>query len=648
MFAMNVSGTFSKIPGRHRVGKVPNVRPLAGNTNTWRSTMEYSQPAPRRSFGVAALMAAGLVVFLLANFLVSYLNLRSAIDSQRDVVRSDGRLRAISKVLSVLQDAELGARGFVLTGNERYLQPYRSARGQIDLVRQDLSALVAGHPALAKWNQELVPEIDAELGELEDTIKTYREEGADAAHLAVQSGAAKRHTDAIRDITGNMERIEAEDRDSLQNVAERRIFRAIALMLVSTIFGLSAVALGFYLIQREIVARKQYAEALQEADRKKNDFLALVGHELRNPLAAITNAADVLHLLGTLDDLGEEMREIINRQTVFMSRLVNDLLDTARVAHGKLELRKVRLDLVELLRRTVSDARSAMQGGGVHIDLEAPAEPVWVRGDATRLAQIFGNLIDNAVKFSPRDGCVRVKLRTAEGHSQQATIEVVDEGAGIDPDALPSVFEPFVQAKATGDQHRRGLGLGLALARGLVELHGGQITARSQGLGRGTTMTVTLPLDRSAAGETESCAATPTSPGRCRVVVIDDRRDARYALQRILEISGHEVHVASDGPQGIELAAAVRADLVLCDIGLSGEMSGYDVVRELRQLAETRHAYIVAVTGYGQDDVRERAMAAGFHRHLIKPVSLIDLNQVIAELPCGIPDEQQTADSART
>jgi len=608
--------------------------------------MESAQRTPRRLSGVAAVMTVGLVGFLLVNFAVSYVNLRSAIDSQRAVGTSDSRLRAITKLLSVVQDAESGQRGFLITGNPRYLEPYKAALALISQTRRDLNALVADEPQLVELSQQFDQHIDAELKELADTIEIHRREGAAAAYAAVQAGEGERHMDSIRALTDKMERIEGDHRTALQKVAESSIQFSIVLMFVSTIFGLSAIGLGFYLIQREILARRQFAEMLQEADRKKNDFLALVGHELRNPLAAITNAADVMHLLGNLDETGEEMRAIINRQIVFMSRLVNDLLDTARVAHGKLELCKTRLDLAELLRRTVTDARSAMQAGGVRIDLESPAEPVWVSGDATRLAQVVGNLVDNAVKFSPRNGRVWLKLRTSQGDSQQATISVVDHGVGMEPEMLQSVFEPFVQGVAAGDRDRRGLGLGLALARGLVELHGGQIAAHSAGTGHGTTMTVTLPLETAAAPESEPCPAATAGGGRCRVVVIDDRRDARYALQRILEFSGHEVHVAADGPHGIELACAVRPDLVLCDIGLAGEMSGYDVVRKLRHLPETSHTHVVAVTGYGQDEVRDRAREAGFHRHLVKPVSLAALNLIIAELPCNSANHVQTAESA--
>jgi CheY-like chemotaxis protein len=257
-----------------------------------------------------------------------------------------------------------------------------------------------------------------------------------------------------------------------------------------------------------------------------------------------------------------------------------------------------------------------------------------------------GNLIDNAVKFSRHSGHVWVKLRTSENASQQATISVIDHGVGMETEMLQSVFEPFVQGVAAGDRDRRGLGLGLALSRGLVEFHGGQITAHSDGPGHGTTMKVTLPLDSTTPTESEPCPATALANGRCRVVVIDDRRDARYALQRILEFSGHEVHVAADGPHGIELACTVRPDLVLCDIGLAGEMSGYDVVRKLRQAPETSNSYVVAVTGYGQDEVRQRATEAGFHQHLIKPVSLAALNLIIAELPCSATNQAQTAESS--
>jgi signal transduction histidine kinase/ActR/RegA family two-component response regulator len=607
--------------------------------------MENDRNIYRRMFDVAALTTVGVVVFLLVNILVFYLNLRWAIDSQREAAQSSDRLLAISELRRVVQNADSAQRDFLATGDQRFRNTFDVSLGKISQTRRRLKDLVASDPRLIDLDGRLDQQIDGHLTALKESLD-HRNDPSVVRPSPSDAEAGMNDADFTDSSATDIENAETAHRIELQTLSETRIQSAIALIFLASIFGFGIVGVGFYLLQREIVARRDLAEALQRADRKKNEFLAVVGHELRNPLAAVSNAADVLNMLGTLDDTGEEMRSVINRQIAFMSRLVNDLLDTTRVAHGKLELRKGRIDLAELLRRTVADARSAMQGNDVTIDLEVPEDPVWVSGDATRLVQVVANLVDNAVKFSPRNGRVWVTLRAAGGDLPRATILVIDHGAGMDDETLQSVFEPFVQGRAGNDRGRRGLGLGLALARALVDLHGGEIVAQSDGPGHGTTVSISLPLDSAAPEECEVCSTEASHPGRCRVVIIDDRRDAAYTLRRILEFAGHEVHVASDGSQGIDLARAVRPDLVLCDIGLAGDLDGYDVAQELRRSPETSGAHLVAVTGYGQDEVRQRAIGAGFDRHLVKPASIAVLNQIVAELPCSTAAGQQPAGKA--
>jgi CheY-like chemotaxis protein len=291
--------------------------------------------------------------------------------------------------------------------------------------------------------------------------------------------------------------------------------------------------------------------------------------------------------------------------------------------------------LIQVVERAVTDVRSAVQHSGVVIELNAGPERIYANGDETRLAQVIGNLLYNAVKFSHRGGTVTVRVRaTSKG---DAAISITDQGVGMGPATLSTVFEPYAQGEATGARRRAGLGLGLTLVKGLVELHGGRIVAHSAGTGHGATFTVTLPIDRSPAPEAPAPReAEVPSTRRCRVVVIDDRRDAAHTLRRMLELSGHDASVAEDGPRGVELVRKLQPDLVLCDLDLPGGMSGLDVARELRGGSATAHITLVAVTGHGDDDAREQALAAGFDRHEMKPLSLLVLQRILSALPCTV------------
>jgi len=379
---------------------------------------------------------------------------------------------------------------------------------------------------------------------------------------------------------------------------------------------------------REAVEQRERAEeALRDADRRKDQFLAVLSHELRNPLAPIRNSLHVLERSPPGGDAARRAQQVIARQVGHLTRLVDDLLDVTRVAHGKLKLRSERLDLGELVARAVEDHAEIFAARGVSLDLAVPETGAWVEGDRTRLSQALGNLLQNAAKFTARGGSVRLALAVDGGDVE---MRLRDNGVGIEPAMLPRLFEPFSQADDTLARSAGGLGLGLALVKGLVELHGGTIEAKSAGKGAGTEFVVRLPLSK--APPRRRAADAPTPPRPRRIVVIEDSLDGAESLREVLELDGHTVEVAHDGAVGIELCRSSRPEVVLCDIGLPG-MSGYEVARVLRSDPALRGAYLIALTGYALPDDQRRAADAGFDVHLSKPPTIEELQGAVARAP---------------
>ncbi len=369
---------------------------------------------------------------------------------------------------------------------------------------------------------------------------------------------------------------------------------------------------------------------LRNADRRKNDFLAILSHELRNPLAPIRNS---LHVLGRAPAGSEQARRaqaIIDRQVNHLTRLIEDLLDVTRIARGKVRLQRTRIDLRDLLQRTADDHRSLFADSGVGFLLEVAGEPIPVYGDPARLGQAIGNLLQNAVKFTPRGGSARL---SAERRPEEAVVIVRDTGIGIDPAVAPDLFEPFVQSDDTLDRARGGLGLGLAVVKSLVELHGGTVRAQSDGIGRGAEFVVTLPLDRRRRPRAQPAGAPVRGAApRRRVLVVEDNPDAATSLEDLLTMLGHDVQVAHTGSEALEKGRAAPPDLVLCDIGLPG-MDGYEVARTMRGDPVLASVHLVALSGYALAEDVENARRAGFDEHLSKPPALHDLERLLASLP---------------
>jgi signal transduction histidine kinase len=378
-----------------------------------------------------------------------------------------------------------------------------------------------------------------------------------------------------------------------------------------------------YLAIRERVEAELRAAriAAERASRAKDNFLAMLGHELRNPLGAIVNAAAVLDRFDARAETEERSRAIIGRQAQHLSRLIDDLLDVSRIMSGKITLRRDPVDLREVVRQCVESRRAAVSRSH-HVSLLTDADPIVVEGDTVRLEQIVGNLLDNAAKYSPPGEPIRVVARREDG---EAVLSVEDRGMGLAPEMLESIFEPFTQSDVSLHRARGGLGLGLAVVKGLVEQHGGRVSAHSAGLGRGSEFVVRLPLTAEPPVARPAPAPAPASPRR--VVVVEDHDDARDALQILLTLQGHEVQTASDGLAGVALILEAQPDVALIDVGLPG-LDGYEVARRVRQ-AVKNSVRLVAVTGYGQPYDRTRAREAGFDLHLTKPVSPDDMGEAL-------------------
>jgi PAS domain S-box-containing protein len=374
----------------------------------------------------------------------------------------------------------------------------------------------------------------------------------------------------------------------------------------------------------EITSRKRAEDALRESDQRKSEFLAVLSHELRNPLTPIRNSIHLLDLRAPGSEQAARAKDVIRRQTEHLARLVDDLLDVTRVSRGKIELQRELFDLREIVGRACDDHRTLFDGQGIALRVETHA-PVWIQADATRIAQIVGNLLQNAAKFTQAGGIVTARVGVADGWAE---IRVRDNGTGVAPDILPRVFEPFVQAEGGLARTKGGLGLGLALVKGLVELHGGSVRASSEGAGRGSEFVVTLPLapapTRTAPG---AVASAPTRT--MEILVIDDNLDGAQSIAELLETVGHRVEVATNGLSGIAKARELKPQVILCDIGLP-DVNGYEVARAVRADEALRSTRLVALTGYARSEDQRRATEAGFDAHLAKPASLSDLLSLLS------------------
>jgi len=441
--------------------------------------------------------------------------------------------------------------------------------------------------------------------------------------------------DRLAEETHILERLKAGARvDHFETIRVRKDGSHLDVSLtISPVRSADGRIVGASKIARDITERRRAEEALRHAKQAaeaashaKDEFLAMLGHELRNPLGAIHGAVSVLNLKGKADGETAQLRKIIDRQAAHLARLLDDLLDVTRLATGKMELQRRPVNLQTIAEGAL---RSLAEGGkAAQHAISFTGQTLWVDGDPTRLEQVIFNLLDNAVKYTPPGGRITITM-AAEGNL--AVLRIADTGVGMTEEVRSRVFEPFAQARQTLDRARGGLGLGLTLVKRLVELHGGRVTTHSGGLGYGTEVLVQLPLTDTR-GEPETAPPSEAGVGPRRVLIVDDNSDMRTTLRMLLQVGGHQVDEAVDGVEALEVLLRLRPDVAYIDLGLPGR-DGYELAQAVRSAPGGTSLYLVALTGYGQPQDRRRALEAGFNAYLVKPVSLDDLTRVLAAAP---------------
>jgi CheY-like chemotaxis protein len=394
-------------------------------------------------------------------------------------------------------------------------------------------------------------------------------------------------------------------------------------------------------------ALRDYAEELKSANRRTNEFLAMLAHELRNPLAAIVTSLPLLERRAATDTIEKTARELIRRQTSHLRRLVDDLLDAARVTQGKIDLHWEVLDLLELVRRVANNVQQTkMHPRRQALRVALPNGRMVVRGDPMRLEQVLANLLDNASKYSDSGDVIdfSVALGRSRGGGNEARIVLRDRGIGMAAETLPTIFDLFSQADVPLARSRGGLGIGLTLVRTLVELHGGSVRAHSEGIGEGSEFEIVLPLLAEDVRVSQSMGPPKPEAPACsarRVLVVEDNPDAQEALTCLLKLWGHDVHVADDGPGGIQAALSLRPEIALVDLGLP-TVDGYEVARQIRAALGLASPLLIALTGYGAPEQRSQALAAGFDLHIVKPVEPERLAALLEEYAARAPHDTST------
>ena len=383
-------------------------------------------------------------------------------------------------------------------------------------------------------------------------------------------------------------------------------------------------------VATDITEHKHYEDALRLADRRKDEFLAMLAHELRNPLAPIRNAVQLLNRQTLTDPTLSQACNVIDRQVTHLGRLLDDLLDVARIMQGKIGLKVERLELADIINSAVETSHPLIKSRGQELIISQATTPLWIEGDPIRLAQVLSNLLNNAAKYTSEGGRITLSV-TQEG--SDVVIEVRDTGIGIAPDALPHIFDLFTQADLSLAHSQGGLGIGLTLVRQLLEKHGGTITAASAGIGQGSAFTVRLPALSAALSSNESVLPkSALSMPKFRILVVDDYLDAAESMMMVLEAEGHEVEIADCGMKAIEQAQAFHPQIVLLDIGLP-DLDGFEVAKRLRTLPETKDAILIALTGYGQPKDFKLSQSTGFNHYLMKPVDLEKLMALLVSSP---------------
>lgn len=536
------------------------------------------------------------------------------------LIAKDGTERPIDDSSSPIRDAEGQIKGVVLIFRDI------SERRRAERDRLRLAAIVeSSHDAIFSKNL--------------DGILTSWNQGAEqlygyrAEEIIGKSVSILFPPDHSVELAGIMDRIKRGERiEHYETIRLRKDGQPFeANVFISPLKDESGRIIGASDITRDISERKRLYQQLQEADRRKDEFLAILAHELRNPLAPIRNALEILRLAGDNKAALEQIRTIMERQLQQMVHLIDDLLDVSRISRGKLNLQTERIELAMVVRHALEISRPLIEASGHELTVALPDESIPVDADTVRLAQVFSNLLNNAAKYTERGGRIRLTLERA---GNDAIVTVTDTGVGIRTEHLPHIFEMFAQVDQSLERSQGGLGIGLTLVKRLTEMHGGTVDASSDGHNKGSTFRVHLPVAGGPLPQRLPSASTCASESAvelCRVLIVDDHEDTAASMSTILRIMGHDVRVAHDGQTAVAEAASYQPDVVLLDIGLP-KMSGYEVARRIREQSWGKEMKLVALTGWGQEEDKRRAKETGFDHYMVKPVEPVALEELLKKL----------------
>jgi PAS domain S-box-containing protein len=605
-------------------GRVTFLNSIAEELTGWPSSQALGQPLPT----LFHLVDRHSRLALESPLLIALREQRVASSThQALLIARDGTERPIDATAAPLRDAD-------------------GARLGVVLVFRDVGERLRVHEAQARLAAIVESSEDAVISKTLGGIiqswnggaeRLFGYSAAEAIGRSIELIIPPDRLDEEREIMAKLRR--GERVEHFETLRATKSGRRVAISLtVSPIRDAMGVPIGASKVARDITDRVRTEEALREVNRRKDEFLPLLAHELRSPLAPLRNGIEILRLAGGDARIIEQTRAMMERQLGHMVRLVDDLLDVSRISRNKMELRRSTVLFSDVVSTAVETARPAITAAGHELTVELPREPVRLDADLTRLAQVFANLLNNSAKYTPHGG--RIHL-SAERRGGELVVEVRDTGIGIPAEALPRIFEMFSQVDRSVERSSGGLGIGLALVRGLVEMHGGTVTAGSQGANQGSTFTVRLPAILSATGRdgmpaSEASEASPL-PARPvgRVLVVDDNRDSALSMSEMLRLMGYETRTVHDGLAALDAAERFRPEIVLMDVGMP-LLNGYDATRRLREKPWGREITIVALTGWGQEIDKVNSRQAGCDAHLVKPIQIDVLETLLAQLrPVG-------------
>ncbi len=575
------------------------------------------------------------IAALAANAVLTFGHLDRLVEGHRETSRSGLILTELARVEATLGAAEAAQRGFLLARGTTSLAPLEAGRTVLAIQLDRLAELTQGDVRQGELVAQLSLAARRRLVLLDEGVRRYRQDGM--TELPREDPAGREAAAAVRSALDGLEGAERRTLAAREAATARSRFAAGTSAIASTLLGFCFVLIGLLLLRRELAADAAATAALEDAnaalrdaDRRKDEFLASLAHELRNPLAAMRNAVELLDASeGGGDERARERkglaRAVLRRQLAHLTHLVDDLLDLSRVTSSRLVLKKEAVALAEIVEAALETTRPALEARRHELSVAFPRESVLVEGDPVRLAQVVSNLLSNAAKYSPPGG--RIELAVA-ADEVEAIVRVTDDGIGLAPRDLERVFGLFEQGSARPVDDE-GLGVGLALSRRLAQLHGGSLTATSAGPGHGSTFTLRIPRASAPEREAVPLAPAPAATTACRVLLVEDNADGARSLAELLSLAGHEVHVASDGPSGLEAARRLLPDAVVLDVGLPG-FDGYELARRLRAEPSLAGVLLIALSGWAGRDDRARSSDAGIDHHLVKPVGVARLGELLA------------------